>query len=186
MRNNLARVRVVNLHSLVLWGLGVYLLVRFVDAVAITLLFFVLALVLAIALDAPICWLQRHKMSRGFSVATFAFLLLASTILGFYFGAPALEKQVTNTLTNVPTYTKNLQKRAEKMTVRIPVVHDAVRKFDVQKRMTEVGQSSLLRLGKISLDLLGGVVAILLPWCGGRCDPCRSPTDARAYISIDG
>jgi putative permease len=162
VRNTLPRVRVANLHHLVLWGFGVYLLVRFVDAVAITLLFFTLALVLAIALDGPICWLQRHKMSRGFSVATFAFILLATIVLGFYFGAPAIEKQVTDTLSNLPKYTKSLQARAEHATVRIPVVHDAVHRFDLQKRLIELGQSSLLRLGKLSLDVLSGVVAVVL------------------------
>ena len=162
MRMSLMRVRVVNLHSLVLWGLGVYLLIRFVDAVAITLLFFMLAIVLAIALDGPICWLQKHKMSRGFSVAMLAFLLLATLVLGVYFAAPALEKQVTDTLNNLPKYTKELQQRAEHATTRAPFLRDAIRKFNIQKRLTDVGQLSLPRIGKLSLDVLSGVVALLL------------------------
>jgi predicted PurR-regulated permease PerM len=162
MQSGVERVRVVNLHNLILWGLGVYLLIRFVDAVAITLLFFVLALVLAIALDGPICWLQRRHLSRKFSVATFAFLLLTTIVLGLFFGAPALEKQATYTLTNTPKYIRDLQARAERATARFPVAHDAVRRFDTQRRLSEIGQSSLLRLGKLSLDLLSGVVALVL------------------------
>ncbi len=162
MRMGMMRVQVTNLHSLILWGLGFYLLVRFVDAVAATLLFFMLALVLAIALDGPICWLQKHRMSRGFSVATLAFLLIATLVLGLYFAAPALEKQVTDTLGNLPKYTKELQQRAEHATARAPFLHDTIRHFNLQKRLTDVGQLSLPRIGKLSLDVLGGVIALLL------------------------
>lgn len=162
IRNSLMRVRVVNLHSLILWGLGVYLLVRFVDAVAATLLFFVLALVLAIALDGPICWLQRHKMSRKFSVATLAFLLLATISLGLFFGAPTIQKQTTDTLNNIPVYTQKLQQRLEHMTARSPYLRDSIQKFNMQRRLNEVGQSALPRIGKLSLDLLSGLIAAIL------------------------
>ena len=162
MRTSLPRVRVVNLHSLVLWGLAVYLLIRFVDAVALTLLFFMLALVLAIALDGPISRLQKYNLSRRFSVATLAFLLLTTVVLGGFLGAPTIEKQATETLGNIPKYTKNLQQRLEKATIRTPFIHDVVRKLNLQKNLTDVGQLSLPRVGKLSLDLLSGVLAVLL------------------------
>jgi putative permease len=162
MQSDLLRVRVVNLRSLVFWAVGVYLLIRFVDAIAVTVLFFTLALVLAIALDGPICWLQQRQLSRGFSVATLAFLLVATIGLGGYFGAPVLQKQVESTLTQVPTYTSNLKRRAEQLTRRYPTLHDYIAKIDVKQRVTEIGQAALPRLGKFSLDVLSGIVALLL------------------------
>ena len=162
MRTRLLQVRVVNLRSLVFWSVGIYLLTRFIDAIAVTILFFILAIVLAMALDGPICWLQRRGISRGFSVALLAFLLLVTVGFGGYFGAPVLQKQVEGTLTQIPTVTANLQSRAEKATRRYPLLHDYVKKINVKQRLTDAGQAALPRLGRFSLDVLSGVVALLL------------------------
>ena len=59
------RVRVDNLRSLVFWATGTYLAIRFLDAIAITVLFFLLALVLSMAIDGPICWLQERGLSQN-------------------------------------------------------------------------------------------------------------------------
>ena len=120
-------------------------------------------MVLAIALDGPICWLQTRGISRGFSVAILALLLLATVGLGGYFGAPILQKQVEATLTQIPTVSANLQARAEKLTGRYPILHDYVKKISkCKQRLTEMGQVALPRLGRFSLDVLSGIVALLL------------------------
>jgi len=162
MRSAQPRIRVENLRSLVFWAVGAYLVIRFLDAIAITALFFLLALVLSMALDGPICWLQMRGLSRRFSVATLAFLLIITVGLGGYFGAPIIQKQIESTLTNIPRYTNSLQLRAEKLTRKYPIIHGIVVKNSFQKRLTEAGQTALPRVGRVSLDLLSGVVAILL------------------------
>ena len=155
-------MRVVNLRSLVIWSVGTYLLIRFIDAITVTILFFILAIVLAIALDGPIGWLQKHGVSRGFSVTILALLLLVTVGLGGYFGGPVIQKQVESILIEVPVVSTNLQSRAEKLTCRYPILHDYVKKINVKKRLAETGEASLPRLGRFTLDVLSGVVAVLL------------------------
>lgn len=162
MQPNLLRVRVVNLWSLVSMALGAYILVRFVDALTVTLLFFVLALVLAIALDGPICWLQRRGMSRGFSIALFVFLFIIAGVAGLYFAAPALGQQVQFTLDQMPAYSHNLQQRLSELTRRYPAVGGLISQLHLQQRLTELGQTALPRIGRFSLDLLSGLIACVL------------------------
>jgi len=162
MRTRIVHVRVVNLRGLVLWSVGAYLLLRFFDAVSATILFFILATVLAIALDGPICWLQERGISRRFSVAILAFLLVVSVALGGYFGAPVLQRQVESTLIQVPAVSASLQERAERLTRRYPIVHDSVRKFSVKKSLADSGQAALPRIGRFSIDVFSGLVALIL------------------------
>lgn len=162
MPDNLVKVKITNLHTLVLWALGVYLLVRFLDAIAVTILFFTLALVLAIALDGPISWLQQRGMSRGFSVAVFAVLLLGGLGAGIYYGSPILLKQTRDTLNHIPEYTAGLQKSADHFTRSYPALQKYLGEINLQQRVKEMGQTALPRIGRFSVDVLSGAVALLL------------------------
>jgi putative permease len=162
MPDNSVKVKVVNLHMLVLWALGIYLLVRFLDAIAITILFFTLAVVLAIALDGPVSWLQARGMSRGFSVASFALLLLIVLGTGIYYGSPVLMKQTRDTLGHIPEYTAGLQKQADHFTKSYPELKKYIGEINFQQRLKEMGQTALPRIGRFSVDVLSGAIAFLL------------------------
>src|SRR5690348_17246250 len=156
------QVRVINLRNLALWAFGLYLLVRFVDAIAITIALFAGAFLLATVLEAPIRWLHRHGISRGLSVALMALLL--ATVLGLtcYFAGPPLLQEVGQTVRQIPEYAAQLQQRAEQISRRYPFWRHQIEGLHYQRWLDSLGQAALPRIGRYSLTLFSGLLGLVL------------------------
>ena len=152
-------VRVVNMRSLVLWGLAIYLVYHIIDLIAFTITLFALAFFFAVVLDPPIRRLDRKGLSRGWSVAVIAitfFVILGAAAL---FGIPPLIQEGSDLVRNAPSYYQQLQGRIEDL---FPALADQLKEVDPQQKLTELGQSLLPRIGRISLGILGGIFSFFV------------------------
>lgn len=155
-------VRVVNLRSLIFWGLAVYLIFRFIDAIAFTVFLFVVAFFFAIVLDAPIRWLDRRGLSRGMSVTIIVLAILVGIGLTAYFAVPPLVHEIGDLAKNVPRYAQNVQRRLEELVADYPALRQRIEQADIAKGLATVGQHILPQLGRFSLTFLGGLFSLLL------------------------
>jgi len=155
-------IRVINFRSLVYWAVGVYLFLQFIDAIAVTVLIFTVAFLFAIILDPPIRWLDRHGLSRGMAVAAIALLLLIAIGLALYFAIPPLVNQASAMAQQAPEYGTRLQQRLAELTENYPAVYKYIQSADLRQSLIKFGQSFLPQVGRYSLNLLSGFVALFL------------------------
>ncbi|HXG23869.1 MAG TPA: AI-2E family transporter, partial [Chthonomonadales bacterium] len=155
-------IRVVNLRSLIFWGLAVYLIFRFIDAIALTVLLFVVAFFFAIVLDSPIRWLDRRGLSRGMSVSIIVLAVLMGIGLAAYFAVPPLVHEIGDLAKNAPRYAQNVQRRVEELVADYPALRQRIAEADIAKGLSTVGQHILPQLGRFSLSFLGGLFSLLL------------------------
>jgi putative permease len=156
------QVRVVNLRSLVLWALAAYAFVHLLDAIAVTVIVFAIGFFLAIVLDPPIRWLDRHGLSRGMSVGLIAMALLAAIGLSAYLAVPPLVRQGSTLARDAPGYVQKLQTRVEEHLGGMPFLRDEVTTLDPQQAVTTLGQRLLPQIGRYSLTFLSGLLSLLM------------------------
>jgi predicted PurR-regulated permease PerM len=155
-------VRVVNLRNLIFWGLAVYLLFRFIDAIALTVFLFVVAFFFATVLDSPIRWLDRRGLSRGMSVTIIVLAVCVGIGLSAYLALPPLVHEVTGLAKDAPRYAQSVQRRVELLVANYPALRRQIEQADIAKSLTTVGQHILPQLGRFSLTFLGGLFSLLL------------------------
>jgi putative permease len=156
------QVRVVNLRSLVFWALAAYAFVHLLDAIAVTVIVFAIAIFLAIVLDPPIRWLDRHGLSRGMSVGLIAIGLLLTIGLTGYLAVPPLVRQGNTLARDAPGYLQKLQSRVEEHMGSMPFLRDEITTLDPQQAVTTVGQRLLPQIGRFSLTFLSGLFSLLM------------------------
>ncbi|HEX2090941.1 MAG TPA: AI-2E family transporter [Longimicrobiaceae bacterium] len=91
------------------------------------LLFFALALVLAISLNAPVTWLERRGWSRPLAAVLSTLAVLATLALLGWLVFPPLVNQVTVLARNLPEIVAGLQARASALLVDYPELEARIR-----------------------------------------------------------
>ena len=155
-------VRVVNLRSLVLWALVVYLAYHLIDLITVTVTLFALAFFFAIVLDPPIRRLDRRGLSRGWSVAIIALALFVTMGLTAYLAIPPIVREGADLVRNAPRYSQQLEQRAETLFGGYPLIREQMRDINLQEKLTQLGQSVLPRIGRYSLGILGGLFSFFI------------------------
>jgi putative permease len=106
---------------------GLIVLMWFLWRITWVLLFFTLALVLALALNAPITWLERRGFHRV--VATIGVFVTLFAVLGAvgYLIVPPLVREVTSLVAALPIFAMNLVDRVAELLVDYPEVEEQLR-----------------------------------------------------------
>jgi predicted PurR-regulated permease PerM len=91
------------------------------------LMFFALALVLAISLNAPVTWLERRGWSRGLATGLATLAVLGALGLVGWLVAPAMAQQATALARGVPQIVAGLQARASTILAGYPEVEERIR-----------------------------------------------------------
>lgn len=145
-------------------GAGVFVLLWFFDAAMGAVLFAGLLLVLSVALNAPVRWLERRRLPRWLALlAVLLGIAGAVTLLG-WFVAPRVAEQAVALAEEFPTYVQRIEERAAEMLAKNPEIRDRILgdKATVLDSVTPVLQAFVTRIGRYSLSLAGVLVAGLL------------------------
>jgi len=142
---------------------GIYLLFRILAALSGTILLFVVASILAIALNPPVTWLESRRIQRVAGTILVLAVILGIVAVLVWLVLPRLIEQVTVLVNAIPDYISSLARRVSRLTVDYP---------SVQRRLQLGGNTvrSLLpsvwtvlsRIGTYSLSALSIIVFGLL------------------------
>ena len=105
----------------VLVGFVLLLIWRFAAAVATVALLLATALLLSVALSAPVEALHRRKLPRPAAVAAIVVLLLSALVVAGYLLLPVLLREVTLLVSSVPEALQQLVERARELANKVGV-----------------------------------------------------------------
>jgi predicted PurR-regulated permease PerM len=166
MPEPIIQVRVANFRSLIFWALGIFLLVRFIDTIAVTLIPFILVLFFTMVLDPPIRRLERRGLSRSASVLLLVLFLVFAAYLVISYAIPPIIKQANDLAVKFPDYTQRLEMRFEELTERYPHLREQIARAEIQKNLSDavtgLGRNLLPQIGRFSLSFLTGLLSLLL------------------------
>jgi putative permease len=144
----------------ILLATGMVALVWFLWSVTWVLLFFALATILALALNAPVTWLERRRVPRlAAAVAVFAALLVLLSAIGWLI-VPSLLGEVSALADLIPVFAMNLADRIAALLAQNPELERQFR-VDVQTA-TQFVPWALDALGNLWRYGLSLVVALIL------------------------
>ncbi|CAN5268239.1 AI-2E family transporter [soil metagenome] len=142
---------------------GLVALLWFGQKIIGVLLFFALALILAIALNAPVTWLERRRIPR--TVATIlVFAIVGGTLalLG-WFTVPRLLRDLTTLINLVPQFVMSLGERISGFVARYPEVEPYLQLDEaVASRLMTWSFGVLQDVWRYSLSLLIALVLTLV------------------------
>lgn len=138
--------------------IAILLALVFIYLVKTVIVMVFLAVIIAAAVDAPIDWLVRHKIRRGFAVAII--YILGLSIFGFliYLIVPTLAVQLKNLAVNLPEYLGGLQDKLQWLGGKFGVIN-------LQDTLTGLGDRLNAAAGDIfvaTINIFGGVVSALI------------------------
>jgi putative permease len=106
---------------------GILVLLWFLRRVTWVVLFFTLALILGVALNAPVTWLERRGVHRVLAtVAVFATVVLLLVGIGWLIGPP-LVREVTALLELLPVFAVDLVNRIVEQVAAYPEIEEQLR-----------------------------------------------------------
>jgi predicted PurR-regulated permease PerM len=125
------------------------------------LMFFALALVLAISLNAPVTWLERRGWSRGLATVLATLAVLGVLALLGWLVAPAVAQQATALARGVPDIVAGLQARASTILADYPEVEERIR-ADAGSHLAAWAVGALGDVWQYGFSLLGALLLGLL------------------------
>ncbi len=143
--------------SKVVWlSAGVFLLLWFLDAATVAILFFLLAMIFAIALNAPVLWLEKRNLPRWAATLVVCLLITAVFALLGWLVVPRLVKEAAALSENIPEYASQLSERATGFLAEYPQVQERLRgsQSTFVERLLPSVQAGLARVGRYSLTAI--------------------------------
>jgi predicted PurR-regulated permease PerM len=143
----------------ILLAAGVYVLLWFLDATVTIILVFIAAFVLAIALNAPVQWMEKRRIPRPVGALAVLLLSLAAVVFVFWMVVPEVVKQVTHLVEGLPKISKDLQRQSALFLARYPEIqtHIGEEGLSLQKLLPDM-QTTMLRVGRYTLSLVGAIL----------------------------
>jgi predicted PurR-regulated permease PerM len=108
---------------------------------------------IAVMFDPLVVWLTRHRVRRPLGISVVAVLLFGSLLLFFTFIVPAMSRQLTDLLEQLPQITKRI---AAAFPPAAPLLQN------VQRPPKNVLLSGSLTAGKFALEGLAAVIFVLV------------------------
>jgi predicted PurR-regulated permease PerM len=144
-------------------ALGIGLLVTFIDATRVILLFFILAAIVGIALSPPINWLESRRVPRV--VGT---LLVLIAVLGSFVGvgfmvAPQITNQWEQLSQDLPAYVQSVSGQVMQRLGRVPGLEElSARPEDAIRNLLPAPSAIVSSLGSYSITIFSTVVGALI------------------------
>jgi putative permease len=131
---------------------GLVVLLWFLHQIGVVIVASILSLILAVALNAPVTWLERRYMSRGVAtILTFFVLLIVSVFIGWLI-IPRLAREIPSLIDQVPALVESFTRQV------LAVVGDHP---EIQRQLTRVadwGFSAFEELWRYADVVAGGLV----------------------------
>jgi putative permease len=142
------------------FAIAIVVLFLFLRTVITAVLIFLLAIVFAIIINAPVTWLEKKKFSRG--LATLLVFLMIFLVLGLFswLVIPIVSVQFKNLISNLPVYVEKIEKllstwRAEYFPwIKKPANEIAPHVSSVTDTLWKIGGYSISLLGSFLLFLV--------------------------------
>lgn len=142
---------------------GLVLYATTISAVLVTI---VSAIVISVALNWPVTWLERHGIARvwgtlGILLATGALWIAVAWLVGSTFVA-----EVDDLVESVPSYIDALEERSDRFFAEYPALDDAyepVRDDSATRQVAPALQQLVTRLGEASLGV-AALVVMFITW----------------------
>ncbi|MDD2730796.1 MAG: AI-2E family transporter [Candidatus Portnoybacteria bacterium] len=122
------------------------------------LLMIFVAMIIAAAIDAPVCWLARHKVRRGLGVTMVYVAILLLLALFVYLVFPALAGQIKALAANLPSYLSGLGTSVSELEQKIsmPAVQQILE--NVSNQLSEAATNAF---GTV-INVFGGIFSALV------------------------
>ena len=151
----------------ILLAAGVFLFLWFINEALLAILFTGVAFTLALALNPPVVWLEKHGIGRVWGTLL---VIIACALVVAGLGAlvvPRLVEQVAVLAGNVPDYADRVNRRTLRWLEHYPQAQRFVQELNLSdrelvRRVAPLTQSLLARVGGYTLSLVGAVVFALL------------------------
>lgn len=159
---------------------GLYLLLRFLGAIAFVVLLFVLVFLVAAALNPVVAWLQRRGVPRPAGAVALAVVALGAAGAALWFMLPPLVDQGQQFLQDFPALLERLRGRLEQFLAGHPDLAGLVPSTDtLLPRLGSVAAALAGHLGRYTVNLvtfLGGAVllGVLVIYCLASPQPLVS------------
>lgn len=151
------------LRRTLLLGLGLYVLLLFLDAVTFLILFFGLVFLVAAALNPVVAWMQRHHIPRPAAAAAIGLVILLSLVLTLWLAVPPLLDQGQQLISRGPQLWNTLRDRIEGYLSHHPELAAQVPTADQLVRTITPLLSRLPgRLGQYTLNVVSVLASLIL------------------------
>lgn len=144
-------------------AVGIFLLISFIDAIRVVVLFFILALVFSIALAPPVNWLEVRRVPR-----VLAALIVLFGVIGIFVGlgfliAPQVTAQVNQLSGDLPNYVQRVSDQAIERIGNVPGLEEAAKdpQAAIQKLLPSAS-TVLNRIGSYSVSLITAVASFII------------------------
>jgi predicted PurR-regulated permease PerM len=142
----------------ILLAAGILVLLWFLESIVSVVLIFATAMVLAIALNAPVQWLEARKVPRP--AAAFMVMLSCIAILVgvLWLVIPAVVDQGGTLVQKLPEISKNLERQSTAALNRYPDLRSQIGEegVSIQKLLPNM-KTTILRVGSYTMTLVGSI-----------------------------
>lgn len=120
-------ISVHDLYGLVIFTVLILILAKFIYVVSSVLISIILAFIFSAALDIPVSWMEKKKISRPIGVfACIAVVIGLLSVIITFMVPPAVE-QVRILSKDAPEIVRQLDKKAEKLAVKLKIDYSKVK-----------------------------------------------------------
>lgn len=145
------------------YAAGLVVLLWFLYKTAAALLLFVFAIVLAIVVNAPVVWLQKKGVRRGWACAIVFIAILIIIGLLAWLIVPKVSEQVRALVQHLPAYADQLALNVSSWFTDYPHMSQKIRQegMELSQWLPSLPQT-LMRIGNYSLTVLSGLIIFIL------------------------
>lgn len=146
---------------------GLFLFIWFIKEALLAILFFGVAFILALALNPPVTWLEKHGIGRVWGTLLVMLGCLAVTAGVGALVVPRLAEQISTLADQAPHYINQFNRRAVAWLEHYPRLQEDVQHLvgsdhEIMKRVAPLMQTFLARVGGYTLSLVGIIILLLL------------------------
>ena len=145
------------------FAVGLVILLWFFYEALSAVLLLIFAMVLAIVINAPVVWLEKKGIKRGWACfIIFSTILLVLGLL-LWLIVPKISEQVRSLITHLPQYADQLAINVSSWFENYPQVSSQIRKEGamLSQVLPSIPQT-LMRIGNFSLTIISSIIIFLL------------------------
>ncbi|HSI73050.1 MAG TPA: AI-2E family transporter [Fimbriimonas sp.] len=143
----------------ILLAAGLWVLLWFLESIVTVLLIFATAMVLAIALNAPVQWLEQKRVPRPVAAISVLLSCVGILVLVLWLVIPAVVDQGVILVEKLPTISRDVEKQSEAALAKYPELRSQIgaEGISLQKLLPNM-RTTILRVGSYTLSLVGAIL----------------------------
>ena len=143
------------------FAIGIGILFLFARTVITAVLLFLLAIVFAMILNAPVTWLENKKIPRAWGSFLVLFLIMAIAGLVSWLIVPMVGVQLKSLISNLPVYIEKIQAMLSSWKSNFPWIDKGTAQKDIAQNLPPL-TNTLWTLGGYSISVLSSFLSFLV------------------------